>query len=48
VWAKLISTDKSAALYIIAGMLVLGALIAFVFIPKNLRVRVGAPALVAK
>jgi sugar phosphate permease len=48
VWAKLISTDKSAALYIIAGMLVLGALIAFVFIPKDLRVRVGAPALVTK
>jgi MFS family permease len=48
VWAKLISTDKSAALYIIAGMLVLGAVITFFFIPKNLRVRVGAPALVAK
>jgi nitrate/nitrite transporter NarK len=48
VWAKLISTDKSAALYIIAGMLVLGAVITFFFIPKNLRVRVGAPVLVAK
>ncbi len=48
VWAKLISTDKSAALYIIAGVLVLGALITFFFVPKNLRVRVGAPALVAK
>ncbi len=48
VWAKLISADKSAALYIIAGMLVLGAVITFFFIPKNLRVRVGAPVLVAK
>jgi MFS family permease len=43
VWAKLISTDKSAALYIIAGMLVLGSVVTFFFIPKDLRVRVGAP-----
>jgi sugar phosphate permease len=42
VWAKLISADRSAALYIIAGILLLGALITFFFIPKNLRVRVGA------
>ncbi len=45
IWAKLISTDKSAALYIIAGMLLIGAVITFFFIPKDLRVRVGAPAL---
>ena len=41
VWAKAISADKSAALYIIAGVLVLGALVTFFFIPKNLRVRIG-------
>ncbi|HVJ05179.1 MAG TPA: MFS transporter [Candidatus Saccharimonadales bacterium] len=43
IWAKLISADKSAALYIIAGMLLIGAVITFFFIPKDLRVRVGAP-----
>lgn len=47
VWAKLISTDKSAALYIIAGILVLGAIVTFFFIPKNLRVRIGAAKPVA-
>jgi len=41
VWAKLVSTDKSAALYIIAAALLLGALVTFFFIPKNLRVSVG-------
>ena len=44
VWAKLVSTDRSAALYIIAGILMVGALITYFFIPKNLRVRVGAAA----
>ncbi len=43
VWVKHISPDKSAALYVIAGVLVLGALVTFFFIPKNLRVRVGQP-----
>src|SRR5208337_3359817 len=43
VWAKLISTDKSAALYIIAAVLVVGALITFFSIPKDLRVKVGEP-----
>ncbi len=42
VWAKLISSDRSAALYIIAGILLIGAVMTFFFIPKNLRVRVGA------
>ena len=41
VWAKAISPDKSAALYIIAAVLVLGAVVTFFFIPKNLRVRIG-------
>ncbi len=42
IWAKLISSDRSAALYIIAGILMIGALLTFFFIPKTLRVRVGA------
>lgn len=42
VWAKLISSDRSAALYIIAAILIFGALITYFFIPKNLRVRIGA------
>lgn len=41
IWARLISSDRSAALYIIAAVLIVGALIAYFFIPKNLRVRVG-------
>ncbi|HUK53439.1 MAG TPA: MFS transporter [Candidatus Binatia bacterium] len=47
IWAKLISSDKSAALYIIAGVLMVGAFLIFIFIPKTLRVRVGVepPAL---
>jgi MFS family permease len=43
IWVKLISRDRSAALYVIAAVLILGALITFFFVPKNLRVRVGAP-----
>jgi len=42
VWAKLVSADRSAALYIIAGILMIGALLIFFFIPKTLRVRVGS------
>ena len=41
IWAKLVSSDRSAALYIIAGILMIGALMTFFFIPKTLRVRVG-------
>ena len=41
IWAKSVSADKSAALYIIAGILMIGALLAFFFIPKSLRVRIG-------
>ena len=43
VWAKLISSDPSAALYIIAGILLFGAALTYFFIPESLRVRVGAP-----
>ncbi len=38
VWARRFSTDPSAALYLIAGALLIGAFLTFVFIPKNLRV----------
>jgi MFS family permease len=41
VWAKRFSGDPSAALYIIAAILLVGALLAYLFIPKSLRVRVG-------
>ena len=43
IWARLVSSDPSAALYIIAGILMVGALITYFFIPKSLRVRVGGP-----
>jgi len=42
IWAKHVSADRSAALYIIAAILMVGALLTFFFIPKSLRVRVGA------
>ena len=41
VWAKLISSDPSAALYIIAGILMIGAALAYFFIPENLRAKTG-------
>jgi len=44
IWVKKvpqISSDPSAALYVIAGLLMIGALLTFFFIPKSLRVRVG-------
>ena len=41
VWAKHFSSNTSAALYVIAGILLFGALLAYLFIPKDLRVRVG-------
>ena len=43
IWAKQISSDPSAALYIIAGILMIGAVLTYFFIPKTLRVKVGAP-----
>jgi sugar phosphate permease len=46
IWARHFSADKSAALYIIAAILVLGALATYFFIPKELRVRVGQPTTV--
>jgi MFS family permease len=41
IWAKHFSSDSSAALYIIAGILMVGALLTYFFIPRTLRVRVG-------
>jgi MFS family permease len=42
VWAKRVSADPSAALYIIAAILLVGAFLTFFFVPKDLRVRVGS------
>src|ERR1700752_1051777 len=39
IWAKSVSADKSAALYIIAALLIAGALLTYLFIPKTLRVK---------
>jgi nitrate/nitrite transporter NarK len=41
IWAKAISTDPSAALYIIAGILCMGAAVTYFAIPSTLRVRIG-------
>jgi len=41
IWARYFSSDRSAALYIIAGILMVGALLTYFFIPETLRVRVG-------
>ena len=42
IWAKAVSSDKSAALYIIAGILLIGAFLTFFFVPKTLRARVSS------
>jgi MFS family permease len=42
IWARHFSSDPSAALYIIAGVLMLGALLMYFFIPSKLRVHVSA------
>jgi MFS family permease len=45
VWVKRYSTDPSAALYVIAAMLLIGALVTFVVIPRDLSIKVApAPA----
>ena len=41
VWARGVSSDPSAALYIIAGILMIGVALTYFFIPKHLRVRIG-------
>lgn len=42
IWVKSFSTDPSAALYVIAGVLFLGGLLVLAFIPKSVNIRVGA------
>jgi MFS family permease len=42
IWARHFSADPSAALYIIAGILMVGAFLTYFFIPRTLRVRVNA------
>lgn len=41
VWVKGFSADPSAALYVIAGVLFVGALIAFLLIPRDLTITTG-------
>jgi MFS family permease len=43
VWVKKISTDPSAALYVIAAALFLGALLVLLFIPKSLTPKPSTP-----
>ncbi|PYX79704.1 MAG: MFS transporter [Acidobacteria bacterium] len=42
IWARAVSSDKSAALYIISAILMVGAVLTYFFIPKTLRVKVGS------
>ena len=44
IWAKYISSDPSAALYIIAFVLFLGGFLVFAFIPKSVNVKSIAQA----
>jgi MFS family permease len=44
IWAKEFSNDPSAALYVIAAVLILGALLVLAFIPKSVNVKKPAPA----
>lgn len=41
IWARHFSSDPSAALYVIASILTVGAVLTYFFIPSTLRVRVG-------
>jgi sugar phosphate permease len=42
IWAKAVSFDRSAALYVISAILMVGALLTYFLIPKTLRVKVGS------
>src|SRR5580704_2974033 len=42
IWGKAVSSDKSASLYFIAAVLMVGAVLTYFFIPKTLRVKVGS------
>jgi MFS family permease len=41
IWVKHFSSNRSAALYVIAAILMVGALLTYLFIPRTLRVRSG-------
>jgi len=41
VWVKTVSSGSSTALYVIAAMMAVGALLTFFTIPRSLKVRVG-------
>jgi sugar phosphate permease len=41
IWARILSSDKSAALYIISAILMVGASLTYFFIPDTLRVKAG-------
>jgi nitrate/nitrite transporter NarK len=43
IWVKSFSTDPSAALYVIAGVLFLGGLLLLAFIPKSVNIKPGVP-----
>ncbi len=48
VWVKRFSADPSAALYVIAAVLFLGALVTFLFIPADLRSKGSVPGRIAE
>jgi D-galactonate transporter len=47
-WVKRFSTDPSAALYVIAALLFLGTLVAFLFIPADLSIKRSSPGRMAE
>ena len=42
VWAKAVSSNQSAALFIISAILLIGAFLTYFFVPSTLRVQVGS------
>jgi sugar phosphate permease len=48
VWVKRFSTDPSAALYTIAAVLFLGALVTFLFVPADLSAKRSTPGTIAE
>jgi hypothetical protein len=41
VWARILSSDKSAALYIISAILMVGASLTYFFIPDTIHAKAG-------
>jgi MFS family permease len=48
VWVKCISTNPSAALYVVGVVLFLGALVTFLFIPADLSIKRSTPSRIAE